>query len=80
MELQHVDKQRRDHRLSDLLIQRASEPDSFRPIGEGGTTLRSRQVPSDSDSGIYLVDSFSVSQREGFPEVGEITSDSDSEI
>jgi hypothetical protein len=61
------DRQRRDHRFSDLLIQRASEPDSFRPIGEGGRALHSRQVPSDSDGGIYLGDSFSVSQREGIP-------------
>jgi hypothetical protein len=74
------DKQRRDHRFSDLFIQRESEPNSFRPIGEGGRVLHSRQVPSDSDSGIYVGDSFSVIQREGIPAVGQITFGSDREI
>jgi hypothetical protein len=61
------DGHRRDHRFSDLLIQRASDPDSFQSIGEGGKALNSRQFPSDSDDGIYLGNSFSVSQREGIP-------------
>ena len=56
------DKQRRDHIFSDLLIHRVSEPNSFRPIGEGGRVLHPRQVPSIFDGGIYLGDSFNVSQ------------------